>query len=389
MHLSLEMQELALAQTLEMQELALGQKLLIFKWRMELLNYPKTSTPSYIKNERKLKRIYWVYLVEMMGSNRREEGSVMVKNSNVFAALDTLRKKKKSDKEKSKGSSKKEQEPEVLWAPAPLTVKSWADVDDEDDDDYYATTAPLQSFVGSIESGKKPEPVESLAYKFLAKLRELLAKARLSETESEDDLLDEDEDVENNDHESEVPEHAEPVGQKIEASPAPKEAERQLSKKERRKKELAELEALLADFGVEQKENGPEDLPDVANEKKEGQPSEDVEKKNSGATEPKSAKKKKKKDKASKEVKESEDQPNNVDATTGPEETGGAGSVEDVSTVDMKERLKRVASAKKKKSGKETDAAARAAAIEAAARNSKLAAAKKKEKSHYNQQPTR
>ncbi|XP_015168468.1 uncharacterized protein, partial [Solanum tuberosum] len=130
-------------------------------------------------------------------------------------------------------------------------------------------------------------------------------------------------------------------------------------------------------------------ITDVANEKKEGQPSEDVEKKNGGAIEPKSAKKKKKKDKASKEVKESEDQPNNVDATTGPEETGGVGPVEDVSTVDMKERLKRVASAKKKKSGKETDAAARAAAIEASARNSKLAAAKKKEKSHYNQQPTR
>lgn len=130
-------------------------------------------------------------------------------------------------------------------------------------------------------------------------------------------------------------------------------------------------------------------ITDVANEKKEGKPAEDVEKKNGGATEPKSAKKKKKKDKASKGVKESEDQPNNVDGTTGPEETGGAGPVEDVSTVDMKERLKRVASAKKKKSGKETDAAARAAAIEAAARNSKLAAAKKKEKSHYNQQPTR
>lgn len=304
-----------------------------------------------------------------MGSNRREEGSVMVKNSNVFAALDTLRKKKKSDKEKSKGSSKKEQEPEVLWAPAPLTVKSWADVDDEDDDDYYATTAPLQSFVGSNESEKKPEPVE--------------------ETESEDDLLDEDEDVEDNDHESEVPEHADPVGQKIEASPAPKETERQLSKKERRKKELAELDSLLADFGVEQKEKGPDDLPDVANEKKEGQPAEDVEKKNGGAIEPKSAKKKKKKDKASKEVKESEDQPNSVGATVLPEETGGAEQVEDASTVDMKERLKRVASAKKKKSGKETDGAARAAATEAAARSARLAAAKKKEKSHYNQQPMR
>ncbi|PHT40661.1 hypothetical protein CQW23_19515 [Capsicum baccatum] len=310
----------------------------------------------------------------MMGSNRREEGSVMVKNSNVFAALDTLRKKKKSDKDKSsKGSSsKKEPDPQVSWAPAPLTVKSWADVDDEDDDDYYATTAPLNTFLGSKEPEKKPEqPVE--------------------ETESDDELLDEDEDAEeDNDHESEVPEHAEPVGQKIEASPAPKEAERQLSKKERRKKELAELEALLADFGSEQKEKGPDDLPDVAHEKTEGdQQGKNMEKKNGETSEPKSAKKKKKKDKASKEVKESEDQPNNVDASIGPEETGGAGQVEDVSTVDIKERLKRVASAKKKKSGKEPDAAARAAAIEAAARSSKLAAAKKKEKSHYNQQPMR
>lgn len=304
----------------------------------------------------------------MMGGNRREEGSVMVKNSNVFAALDTLRKKKKSDKEKTKGSSKKEPNPEVMWTPAPLTVKSWADVDDEDDDDYYATTAPLQSFVGSNQSEKKPEPVE--------------------ETESEDDL-DEDEDVEDNDQESEVPEHAEPVGQKIEASPAPKEAERQLSKKERRKKELADLEALLADFRVEQNEKGPENLPDIASEKKEGQPAEGVEKKNGGATEPKSAKKKKKKDKASKEVKEPVDQPNSVAATIQPEETGGAEQVEDASTVDMKEKLKKVASAKKKKSGKETDSAARAAATEAAARSARLAAAKKKEKSHYNQQPMR
>lgn len=88
-------------------------------------------------------------------------------NSNVFAALDSLRKKKKSSDKESKSSkgssSKKEQEPEVLWAPAPLTVKSWADVDDEDDDDYYATTAPLQSFLGSNESEKKPEPVEVIA----------------------------------------------------------------------------------------------------------------------------------------------------------------------------------------------------------------------------------
>jgi hypothetical protein len=48
--------------------------------------------------------------------------------------------------------------------------------------------------------------------------------------------------------EPEVKKHAEvPV--------APKEAERQLSKKERKKKELEELEALLADFGVQPKES--------------------------------------------------------------------------------------------------------------------------------------
>ncbi|KAM3378777.1 hypothetical protein P3S68_011190 [Capsicum galapagoense] len=233
------------------------------------------------------------------------------------------------------------------------------------------------------------------------------------EIESENNLLDEDEDVEEeNDHESEVPEHTEPVGQKIEASPAPKEAERQLTKKEIRKKELAELEALLADYRVEQEEKGSSDLPsnsfascidgvefsksfsiitNVTNEKKEGgdQQGEDMEKKNAATIETKSAKKKKKKDKASKEVKESVDQSNNVDATIRPGETGRAGQVEDVSAVDMKEKLKRVALAKKKKFRKETDAAARVAANEVAAQSARIAAAKKKENSHYNQQPMR
>lgn len=84
------------------------------------------------------------------GGNRKDE---TLNSTNVFAALDTLRKKKKSsasDKPKqssSKSSSKKIDE--VFWAPAPLTVKSWADVDDEDDDDYYATTAPSISAWGA------------------------------------------------------------------------------------------------------------------------------------------------------------------------------------------------------------------------------------------------
>lgn len=99
----------------------------------------------------------------MVGS-RRDEGSLVISNTNVFAALDTLRKKKKSEKgssSKSKGSSKsapsaKEQDSQVFWAPAPLKVSSWADVDDEDDDDYYATTAPPKSVWGTSEA--RPQP---------------------------------------------------------------------------------------------------------------------------------------------------------------------------------------------------------------------------------------
>lgn len=49
--------------------------------------------------------------------------------------------------------------------------------------------------------------------------------------------------------------HPEPVVKPAVVPAATKETERQLSKKERKKKELAELEALLADFGVVQKDS--------------------------------------------------------------------------------------------------------------------------------------
>lgn len=102
------------------------------------------------------------------GGSRRDEGSLVITNTNVFAALETLRKKKKSDKdrrskksssksEKQQQKSQQEAESQVFWAPAPLTVKSWADVDDEDDDDYYATTAPPQSVWGSSEPSQSHE----------------------------------------------------------------------------------------------------------------------------------------------------------------------------------------------------------------------------------------
>ncbi|XP_057799617.1 uncharacterized protein LOC131015287 [Salvia miltiorrhiza] len=324
------------------------------------------------------------------GGNRRDEGSFTVSNTNVFAALETLRKKKKSDKDRgsSKGSksssksgaasgkSKQAEEKPVFWAPAPLTVKSWADVDDEDDDDYYATTAPPQAIWGG--SG-------------LNKVDETEKQDHLEESESEDELLDEgDDDVEEEpEHEMEVGEPSEPIVEtKVELSPAPRETERQLSKKERRKKELAELEAILADFGVNPKEKAEDETNDVNKDGNEVQPNGVAEKKDSAApAESKSAKKKKKKDKASKEAKEPQDQPNTSDAPNEQDETEHVEG--DTSAVDMKERLKKVAAAKKKKSNKEVDAAARAAAMEAAARSAKLAAAKKKEKNHYNQQPIR
>lgn len=96
------------------------------------------------------------------GGSRRDEGSMPIQNTNLFAALDTLRKKKKSDKAgKSKGSLKsssrqdpqKEPEPQVFWAPTPLKAKAWADIDsDDEDDDYYATTAPPQSVWSTSEA---------------------------------------------------------------------------------------------------------------------------------------------------------------------------------------------------------------------------------------------
>ncbi|XP_072978614.1 uncharacterized protein [Typha angustifolia] len=308
------------------------------------------------------------------GGSRRDEGSLKIGTTNVFAALETLKKKKKSDKEssKSKGSSRsqaKEPEPQVFWAPTPITAKSWADVDDDDDDDYYATTAPPQPVWGSSD----PQETEHIA-------------SVVEESESEDDVLgiDEgDEEVEEPENEPEVAIPVEPVAKKPLPSPGPaKDTERQLSKKELKKKELAELEAVLAELGISGKDsNATQDDSNV--ERKAEEQNGDGEKKEnaSGASESKSSKKKKaKKEKSSNESKEAQEQPDVVETN---------GELEDTSAVDVKERIKKMASLKKKKSTKEMDSAARVAANEAAARSARLAAAKKKEKNHYNQQPLR
>jgi len=90
------------------------------------------------------RHLLWLGLGMAGGASRRDEAPV-ISSTNVFAALGSLKKKKKKA-DKEQGSSKaQDPQKDVFWAPAPLTSKSWADVDDEDDDDYYATTAPPES----------------------------------------------------------------------------------------------------------------------------------------------------------------------------------------------------------------------------------------------------
>ncbi|KAL6221838.1 hypothetical protein ACLB2K_005230 [Fragaria x ananassa] len=312
------------------------------------------------------------------GGGSRKDESVVLNSTNVFAALGSLKKKKKSKSGKSGGGGQAEPEKEVYWAPAPLTVKSWADVDDEDDDDYFATTAPPEL---GWAGGESKEEKESEMEAEHVEVSDMLSDSEEEGVGDVDDDADED-----HENELEVPVETETGKKLAEASPAPKDTERQLSKKELKKKGLEELDAVLAELGLGKNEtSGQDESRDVAQEKKVENLNGNLDKKETSG-ESKSAKKKKKKDKSSKESRESQDQPD-ISGNAAAEGTTETEKVEDTSTGDVKERLKKVASMKKKKSSKEMDAAARAAASEAAARNARLASAKKKEKNHYNQQP--
>ncbi|KAI3771555.1 hypothetical protein L6452_02720 [Arctium lappa] len=194
----------------------------------------------------------------MVGGGSRKDEPIAISNTNVFAALGNLNKKKKEGSSKKAGSSKKEQ---VFWAPAPLTMKPWADVDDEDDDDYYATTAPPPSvWPPAADDGVDHHNVKGIQLQLRLNLQNnLLSLLHLhlrfciyqfrpllhgdSESESEDEGFDESDDEENA-HESEA------VIQTTAEVLPPKESDKQLSKKELKKKELAELEAVLAELGL-------------------------------------------------------------------------------------------------------------------------------------------
>jgi hypothetical protein len=173
-----------------------------------------------------------------------------------------------------------------------------------------------------------------------------------------------------------------------------KKPDRQLSKKELKKKGLAELEAVLAEFGLSQTdENGstPTAYPKKGDEIFD-ENNEEPENKQIGGECPspvgsKSSKRRKaKKEKSFKDA----DVPLTPSSEAGiREEDSSVADLGDAVTTDPKEVLRRLATLKKKKSMKDADAAAKAAASEAAARAARLAAAKKKEKTHYNQQPVR
>lgn len=155
-----------------------------------------------------------------------------------------------------------------------------------------------------------------------------------------------------------------PAPQSIPAQPVKSlEPERMLSKKEKKQKELDELNAALAELGIDLPESTAEEVPAPGKKKKKA-------KAVNGA------------DKAT----ENQDPATNgaagrADTGVSQEEEGEDG--EPVQLMDPAEARKAVAAKKKAASGPSKGAAAAKAAAEAKARAKKLAA--KKDKSHYNQ----
>ncbi|KAG6474180.1 hypothetical protein ZIOFF_068104 [Zingiber officinale] len=131
-------------------------------------------------------------------------------------------------------------------------------------------------------------------------------------------------------------------------SAPPKDGERQLSKKELKKKEMAELDALLHEMGIANKDSNTAQN-ETADKKQLEQSSEGEKKESVGApSENRILKKKKsKKEKSSKEQEEHDQNKKKGDIEA---------EVADASAVNVKERIKKVASMRKKKSSKEMDA---------------------------------
>ncbi|MCO5574410.1 hypothetical protein L7F22_028195 [Adiantum nelumboides] len=314
------------------------------------------------------------------GMIKRDDGLPAISSTNIFSALESRRRKsskKRSEKEKGESKSKEGQQQETapqVWTAAPVSVTSWADCE-EDDDDYFALPA-LPPIVD--------QPTETA----LDASHEDLSQ----ESEGDEELDDVDDEIEEDEPESEAVMEAVEAKVSTVVTQAGREPDRQLSKRELKKKELAELDAVLAELGLNPKDE--KDSAEPKDEAKEDHVNGDIENQTEDAgsgsvlTESKSSKRRKaKKDKPVKEEKD-EESIQEVDAAR-KDETPAEEGESNTGPTDRKEVLKKLASMKKKKSFKESDGAAKAAAAEAALRAAKLAAAKKKEKNHYNQQPVR
>lgn len=102
----------------------------------------------------------------MVGSgNKKGDGLPAINSTNIFSALERRRSKsssrRKLEREKSKGKDEsgeaKQEEQAQFWSATQVSVKSWADCDDEDD--YFATTAPPPD----IDVAPVAEPKEALS----------------------------------------------------------------------------------------------------------------------------------------------------------------------------------------------------------------------------------
>ncbi|OQU89108.1 hypothetical protein SORBI_3002G147500 [Sorghum bicolor] len=86
-----------------------------------------------------------------------------------------------SRKKNGEGAAQQQELPqkELFWAPAPLTTKSWADVED-DDDYYFATTAPPRPVWGTAdEPVKEEEDVEDAVRAALQEIKMIAFMASL------------------------------------------------------------------------------------------------------------------------------------------------------------------------------------------------------------------
>lgn len=291
--------------------------------------------------------------------------------SNPFAALEhkkAKKKKEKSEREKRKKDKKDTLELEkAIFDQPQINVSSWADCDDEDD--WAAEPAPQPAAASQETNGAHAEEPDSD--------HEIIDLEEEFGVELGGD--DHHEHTEDKEHESAEKADVPAPLPKRRSVPAP--VERQLSKKELKKKEMEELDAVLAELGI-----------DSGGKEEDG----------GGGIETKGSKKKKKKEKA-KAGEASPPKINGVDDKEGgeddappktannenqsapdpaPEEEEESGVEGDIAIDALKAKM-----LMKKKSSKKGGSASSLAAAEAKARAKKKGS--KKDKSKFNQAPTR